>query len=263
VDTQIIKTKLNIPQIHPNLVSRLRLSDQIEAGVQGGNKLTLVAAPAGFGKTTAVSTWVHQKNRKVAWLSLEESDNEAALFLIYLLASIRTIWPDFAEDAFAALTDSPPAPVSTLIPTIVNELTELDGTLVLILDDYHVITSQEIHETISFLLEHQPHQVHLVIATRADPPLPISRLRAQRLLTELRTADLRFTSDEARALLNDMMGLELENEDVKMLETRTEGWGVGLLLAAQSMQGRIDKSEFISAFSGSQHYILEYLKMRK
>jgi len=259
VYSQIIKTKLAVPQIHPNLVSRLRLSDQIESGVQRGNKLTLVAAPAGFGKTTAVSTWVHQNNRRVAWLSLDESEDELSLFWIYLLASIRTVLPDFAETLFVALTGTPPIPVKGLLPALINELAELYEPLILVLDDYHVIANQEINDSVSFLLEHQPQQFHIVIATRADPQIPVSRLRAQRSLTELRAADLRFTSDEARSLLNDMMELDLTNEDVKLLETRTEGWGVGLLLAAQSMQGRTDKSEFISAFSGSQHYILEYL----
>jgi len=259
VDSQIIKTKLAVPQIHPNLVSRLRLSDQIESGVQRGNKLTLVAAPAGFGKTTAVSTWVHQNNRRVAWLSLDESEDELSLFWIYLLASIRTVLPDFAETLFVALTGTPPTLVKGLLPALINELAELDESLILVLDDYHVIANQEINDSVSFLLEHQPQQFHIVIATRADPQIPVSRLRAQRSLTELREADLRFTSDEARSLLNDMMKLDLTNEDVKLLETRTEGWGVGLLLVAQSIQGRTDKSEFISAFSGSQHYILEYL----
>lgn len=255
----IIKTKLLIPFVHPNLVPRLRLSDQIESGVQGGHKLTLVAAPAGFGKTTAVSTWVHQNDRKVAWLSLDEGDNEATVFWAHLVASIRTVFPDSVETIFSALTASPPPPVNSLLPPLVNELMGLDEPLSLVLDDYHVIENQEIHNSISFLLEHQPQQVHLVIATRADPPLAIARLRAQRCLTELRAEDLRFTDEEAGALLNEIMGLGLTTEDIKLLEARTEGWGVGLLLAAQSIQGRSDKHAFVSAFSGSQHYILEYL----
>ena len=259
MSSQIIKTKITIPQVHPSLVPRLRLSDQIEVGVQAGHKLTLVAAPAGFGKTTAVSTWVRQNERQVAWLSLEESDNEPPLFWTYLLASIRTVLPAFADQIFAALTGTPPAPVMDLVPAFVNELAGLDDLLVLVFDDYHVISDQEIHDSITFLLEHQPQQFHLLIATRADPQLPVSRLRALRSLTELRATDLRFTDDEARVLLNDMMGLDLSTEDIALLETRTEGWSVGLLLAAQSIQGRADKSGFISAFSGNQHYILEYL----
>ena len=260
MNTPILQTKLIIPHLHPNLVSRSRLSEKIENGLQADHKLTLVAAPAGFGKTTAVSTWVRQNsNRQVAWLSLDESDDTATLLWTYLLASIRTVLPDFAEEAFAALTTSPPTLINNILPVIVNELAALEETLVLVLDDYHVIANQEIHDSITFLLDHQPQQVHLVIATRADPPLAIARLRAQRYLTELRTEDLRFTNHEAMLLLNDMMSLGLSEEDVKFLEKRTEGWGVGLLLAAQSMQGRADKSEFISAFSGSQHYVLGYL----
>ena len=255
----ILQTKLIIPLLHPNLVSRSRLTNQIETGVQFSHKLTLVAAPAGFGKTTVVSAWVHQNQRNVAWFSLDEGDNEVTVFWTYVIASIRTVLPAFAETIFTALTASPPAPLDNILPILVNELAELEAPLVLVLDDYHVIANQEIHDSISFLLDHQPQQFHLVIATRADPPLPIARIRAQRCLTELRAEDLRFTEIETQMLLNEMMGLELTDEDVKVLEKRTEGWGVGLLLAAQSMQGRRDKHAFIAAFSGSQHYILEYL----
>jgi LuxR family maltose regulon positive regulatory protein len=259
VSATVLQTKLIIPLLHPNLVPRSRLTNQIEMGVQFGHKLTLVAAPAGFGKTTVVSAWVHQNRRKVAWFSLDEGDNEVTVFWAYVVASIRTVLPDFAETIFTALTASPPAPLDSILPTLVNELAGLEAPLALVLDDYHAIANQEIHDSISFLLDHQPQQLHLVIATRADPPLPVARIRAQRCLTELRADDLRFTEEEARALLNGMMGLGLAEEDVNVLERRTEGWGVGLLLAAQSMRGRSDKHAFISAFSGSQHYILEYL----
>jgi LuxR family maltose regulon positive regulatory protein len=259
VNSQIIKTKLIIPNIRPNLVSRLRLIKQIEDGVQADYKLTLVAAPAGFGKTTAVSTWVQQNQRQVAWLSLEESDDETILFWSYFLAAIRTILPGFAESTFAALTGTPPTPIKSLLPALVNELSGLNVPLVLVLDDYHVIANQEIHESVSFLLEHQPRQFHLIIATRADPLLPIARLRAQQYLTEIRIQDLRFTYEESQAFFNMVMDLGLTNREIQLLETRTEGWGVGLLLAAQSLKGREDKHEFIRNFSGSQHYILEYL----
>lgn len=259
MDSPILQTKLIIPHVHPHLVSRARLSDQIESGIAAGHQLTLVAAPAGFGKTTAVSTWLHQNNKQSSWLSLEDSDNETGVFWMYILASIRTVLPDFAETAFAALTRTPPAPISSLLPIITNELSCLSEPLVLALDDYHVIDNQEIHDQVSFLMKHRPRQFHIVIATRADPPLPVARLRAQRSLTELRAEDLRFTEDEAKALLNGVMQLGLSSADIHLLESRTEGWGVGLLLAAQSIQGRSDKSEFISAITGSQHYILEYL----
>jgi len=259
MSSTILQTKLIVPFVHPNLVPRSRLSEQIELGLQAGHRLTLVAAPAGFGKTTAVSIWAHQNRRRVAWLSLDEGDNEATVFWAHLVVSLQTILPNSVETIFAALTTSPPAPINSLLPALVNELTEIESPFSLVLDDYHVIENREIHDSISFLLEHQPQQMHLVIATRADPPLSIARLRAQRSLTELRVDQLRFTGEETRALLNEVMGLDLPIEDIQRLEARTEGWGVGLLLAAQSMQGRSDKDEFISAFSGSQHYVLEYL----
>ena len=242
MSTTILQTKLIIPLLHPNLVSRSRLTNQLETGVQFGHKLTLVAAPAGFGKTTVVSAWVHQKQRNVAWISLDEDDNEVTVFWVYVIASIRTVLPAFAETAFTSLMASPPAALDSILPTLVNELAGLVVPLVLVLDDYHVIANREIHDSISFLLEHQPLQLHLVISTRADPPLPIARIRAQRCLTELRADDLRFTNDEAQTLLNEMMGLGLTAEDVKVLEKRTEGWGVGLMVLV-SVFGKIGDFE--------------------
>ena len=162
MSSQIIKTKLLVPTVYPNLVPRSRLIEKIEEGLQLGHKLTLVAAPAGFGKTTAVSAWAHQNQRQVAWLSLEEGDDEEALFWTYLLASIRTVLPNFAETIFAALSGTPPASVNSLLPALVNDLTELSEALVLVLDDYHVIANQEIHDSVSFLLEHQPQIVSLL-----------------------------------------------------------------------------------------------------
>ena len=255
----ILQTKTIIPPLHPNLIPRSRLTEQIETGVQLGHRLSLMAAPAGFGKTTVVSVWAHQSKRGVAWYSIDDSDNEVSIFWTYVIASIQTVLPDFAGEVFTSLTASPPSPIESILPALVNEIAGLEEPLSLVLDDYHVIDNQDIHGSLSFLIEHLSQRFHIVIATRADPPLPIARLRAQRCLTELRAEALRFTSDETGLLLNEMMGLGLTDEDVRVLEKRTEGWGVGLLLAAQSMQGRSDKHEFVSAFSGSQHYILEYL----
>jgi LuxR family transcriptional regulator, maltose regulon positive regulatory protein len=259
VNSPVLKTKLLIPPLQPRLVPRPRLSRQIDSAVQSGMRLILIAAPAGFGKTTVVSSWVHQNHRQSAWISLDESDNEPMLFWAYVIAALQTIRPDFGAAIDAKLDAPIPPAVGDILPELVNELVELSGPLTLVLDDYHVISNQEIHDSLAFLLNHQPPQFHLVIATRADPPLPIPRLRAQRALMELRSEDLRFTRQEARLLLNEIMELDLSTEDIRLLEKRTEGWGVGLLLAAQSMQGRKDKHEFISAFSGSHHYILEYL----
>lgn len=255
----VLKTKLFIPPLQPMLVPRSRLNDQINNALQSGVRFTLVAAPAGFGKTTAISNWVHQINRRSAWVSLDENDNEPTVFWAYVITAFRTIRPDFGGAIYEKLAASAPPSTQSILPQLVNELTELDHPLILVLDDYHVISNQEIHAGLAFLLNHQPPQLHLVIVTRADPPLPIARLRAHRTLVELRAEDLRFTLEEARIFLNEIMRLGLAPEDIRLLERRTEGWGVGLVLAAQSMRGRSDKHDFISAFSGSHHYILEYL----
>ncbi len=257
--SSLLKTKLFIPPAHPSLVPRSRLVDAIEFGVRNGHRFTLVAAPAGFGKTTAVSTWASACNRHVAWLSLDEGDNEETLFWAYVIAAIQSAVPEFGDDLLVSLTTAPPVPVQGILAELINEMASLQEPFTLVLDDYHVINNPRIHERLSFLLDHQPHTLHIIIATRADPPIPLARLRARRLLTELRVDDLRFSRQETKIFLNEVMELGLSAEDVDLLEARTEGWSVGLLLAAQSMQGREDKHAFITAFSGSQHFILEYL----
>lgn len=257
--TSLLKTKLFIPRAHPSLVPRARLVDTIETGIQKGHSVTLVAAPAGFGKTTAVSTWVGAIERPVAWLSLDDGDNEDMLFWAYVIAAIQSVFPEFGAEMLSALMSTPPAPVQDVLPDLINEIAALPAALTLVLDDYHVINNTHIHEGLAFLIDHQPHTLHIIIATRADPPVPLARLRARRMLTELRVDELRFLNQEAQIFLNQVMALGLSAEDVELLEARTEGWSVGLLLAAQSMQGREDKHAFIAAFSGSQHYILEYL----
>lgn len=255
----ILQTKLIVPPLHPDLVSRSRLTDKISSGIKLGNKLTLVAAPAGFGKSTTVSIWANERQCKVSWFSLDDQDNEPIQFWAHLVASVQTVYPQFGQEIFAALTATPPAPVNSILPGLVNEFANLETMLGLVLDDYHVIHNQEIHDSISYLLEHQPQQVHILLSTRVDPSLSIARLRAQRLLTEIRANDLRFTLEETQQLLNGVIGLNLSPAEIALMENRTEGWGVGLLLAAQSMQGRSDKGKFISEFSGTQQYILEYL----
>jgi len=255
----ILQTKVIIPPLHTDLVPRSRLTETISRGIQAGNKLTLVAAPAGFGKSTTVSIWANAHRGTTAWLSLDAHDNEPIEFWVYLIASVQTVHPEFGQDLFEALTAVPPAPLSSILPRLVNEFASLETVLGVVLDDYHVMHHQDIHDSLSYFLEHQPSQVHLVLSTRADPPLAIARLRAQRSLTEIRAHDLRFTLEETQQLLNDVIGLDLSAEEILLLETRTEGWGVGLLLAAQSMQGRTDMAKFISEFSGTQQYILEYL----
>jgi len=245
--------------LQARLVPRPRLYEKIDLAIQNGARLTLIAAPAGFGKTTAISSWAQQNGRRTAWVSLDENDNEPTIFWAYLIAALQTVQPEFGKNLGADLPGSLPNPIEIILPELVNELAELDSPIILVLDDYHTISNQEIHDSMAFLLNHQTPQLHLAIATRADPPLPVPRLRAQRALIELRSEDLRFNLEEARIFLNEIIGLGLTPEDIRLLERRTEGWGVGLVLAAQSMQGRSDKHEFISAFSGSHHFILEYL----
>jgi len=230
-------------------------------------KLTLISAPAGFGKTTLLSEWIAGAKRPVAWVSLDKGDNDATRLWTYFVAALQTIQSDIGEAALAMLQSpgvagaTTPPPIEAILTTLINEIAEGPEALALVLDDYHLVEAQPIHEALAFLLDHLPSQMHLVIATRADPPLPLSRLRGRGLLTELRTADLRFTPDEAAAFLNQVMGLGLSAEDVAALETRTEGWIVGLQMAALWLQGRDSEriAHFVSAFTGSHRYILDYL----
>jgi len=248
-------------------VPRPRLVERLNEGL--GHKLVLVSAPAGYGKTTLLSAWIAQVREaqarsdrasvQVAWLSLDQEDDDATRFWAYLVAALQTAHPDLGQEALQFLGAPQRPPVQSVLTSLLNDAAVLSQTIVLVLDDYHVVTSQEIHNGIAFLLDHLPRQLHLVLATRADPPLPIHRLRARGHLTELRADDLRFTADEAIAFLNGAMGLGLLPEEAKALETRTEGWIVGLQLVALSLEGRADIHEFIAAFTGSHHYVLEYL----
>ncbi len=195
---------------------------------------------------------------RVAWLSLDENDNDLARFLTYLIAALQTIAPKVGEATLGALQSSQPPPIEVLLTSLLNDLTTL-GDVVLVLDDYHVIESQPIDEALTFFVDHLPPHLQLVIASREDPPLPLARLRARGQLTELRAADLRFTPAEAADFLNEAMGLNLSAHDIAALETRTEGWIAGLQLAALSMQGRSDTAGFIQAFTGSHRFVLDYL----
>ena len=225
-------------------------------------KLTLISAPAGFGKTTLLSEWrmMHLSGEyPLAWVSLEEADNEPMRFLSYLIAALQTIDPDIGEVALLSLRSPRPSPVGSVLTSLINEIASIPQDFVLVLDDYHVIESRAIHDAVTFLLEHMPPQMHLVIASRTEPHLPLSRLRAGGQITELRATDLRFTSEEAAAFLIDAMGLDLSAEDVAALVARTEGWIAGLQLAALSMQRREDIADFIAAFTGDDRYVLDYL----
>jgi len=252
----ILTTKLYIPPPRPQAVLRPRLLERLNEGLD--RKLTLISAPAGFGKTTLVSTWVGSCNRPTAWLSLNQEESDPARFLTYLIAALQTVAVNLGEGALAALR-SPPPPTEALLTALLNDITTIPDHFVLVLDDYHVVDSQPVDQALTFLLEHLPPKMHLVIATREDPSLPLARLRARGHMTEVRAADLRFTPAEAATFLNQVMHLDLSTEQVAALETRTEGWIAGLQLAALSIQGRESIPEFIRAFSGNNRYIVDYL----
>jgi LuxR family maltose regulon positive regulatory protein len=253
----ILQTKLYIPPIRPGLVSRPRLIERLNAGLHC--KLTLVSAAAGFGKTTLVSEWVAGRSQPAAWLSLDEGDSDPARFLAYLIAALQTVAPKIGEGMLGMLQSPQPPSTESILTTLLNEITTISDNLILVLDDYHAIDSKPVDSALTFLLEHLPPAMHLVIATREDPHLPLARLRARSQSTELRAADLRFTPAEAAEFLNRVMGLNLLAEDIAALETRTEGWIAGLQLAALSMQGHQDVTSFIQSFTGSHHFVLDYL----
>jgi LuxR family transcriptional regulator, maltose regulon positive regulatory protein len=223
------------------------------------DQLTLVSAPAGFGKSTLVSEWAAGCGRPVAWLSLDKRDDDPSRFLTYLVAALRTIAPDIGGGVMVALQSPQPPPIEAILTTIVNEISSVPDDFVLILDDYHVLDSRPDDEVLAFLLEHLPPRMHLVIATREDPRLPLARLRARGQLTELRAADLRFTPAEATEFLKRATGLDLSTDDVEALEARTEGWIAGLQMAAISLQGVPDAASFIRSFTGSHRFVLDYL----
>jgi LuxR family maltose regulon positive regulatory protein len=253
----LLETKLYVPGRHPGLLSRPRLIERLDQGAQ--RKLTLVSAPAGSGKSTLVAEWVAASRRAAAWISLDPGDNNPALFWTYVAAALRTARPDVGERALSWLSSARPPAIEWILTSLINEISAKDQHVTLILDDYHVIDAEPIHRAVAFLLEHLAPQMHLVIATRSDPPVPLARLRARGELTEVRAFDLRFTPAEAAAFLNEAQGLGLSAADVAILEARTEGWIVGLQLAALSMQGREELPGFIRAFAGDDRYIVDYL----
>lgn len=255
----LLATKLYVPPPRPNLVSRPRLVERLNECLTNGCKLTLISAPAGFGKTTLVSEWISRCGRPVGWLSLDEGDNEPARFISYLIAALQTIQPGIGESLLAALGSPQPLKIETILTTLLNEIITIPENFLLVLDDYHLLDSQPVDQALAFIIEHQPPQMHLVIATREDPTLPLARLRARSQMTELRAADLRFTPAEAAEFLNRVMRLNLSPEDIAALEARTEGWVAGLQLAAISMRELPDISSFIQSFTGSHRFVLDYL----
>jgi LuxR family maltose regulon positive regulatory protein len=259
----LLATKLYVPRSRRGLVPRPRLSERLEHGTE--SKLTLVSAPAGFGKTTLLTEWLTAGpttpagDRLVAWLSLDRADNDPASFWAYVIAALRTVEPEVGESALAFLQASPPSAIETVLTALLNDLGATAAEIVLVLDDYHVIDSGDVQDGMAFLLDHLPPGLHVVIASRADPGLPLARWRARGELVEARAAELRFTPEEAAAYLNEIMGLQLSAQDVAALEGRTEGWIAALQLAALSMQGRDDTADFIAGFAGDDRYVVDYL----
>ncbi|MEA2576711.1 MAG: hypothetical protein QOD78_299 [Chloroflexota bacterium] len=257
--SSLLDTKLYAPRRPKGLVSRPHLTDRMRRGTQA--KLTLISAPAGFGKSTLLAEWLAvtpADGSVTAWLSLDPGDSHPATFWTHVIAALQTVAPNVGAKALTLL-ESPEASIGAVLAPLLNELNAVPGDIVLVLDDYHAIDSAEIQVGAAFLLEHLPANVHLVIATRADPPLPLARLRARGDLIEIRAADLRFTPDEASAFLNGVMTLGLTEQDVAVLEGRTEGWIAAIQLAGLSMQGRDDVGGFIARFAGDDRYIVDYL----
>jgi ATP/maltotriose-dependent transcriptional regulator MalT len=257
VSTTILSTKLYVPPTRPNTIRRPHLIERLNEGTR--RELTLIAAPAGFGKTTLLSEWAAGSEGPVAWLSLDEADSEPTRFLAYVVAALQRIDASVGRGVLGLLESPQPPPTESILTALLNEVTTTAVSVTLVLDDYHVIDSRSIDAALAFLLSHLPSQIRLVVSTREDPRLPLARLRAQGQLTELRSAELRFTSTEAAEFLNRGMGLNLTAEDIASLENRTEGWIAGLQMVALSLQGRSDTGAFIRAFTGSHRFVLDYL----
>jgi LuxR family maltose regulon positive regulatory protein len=259
VASPLVETKLFIPVLRRGLVARPRLSERLSRAAE--SRLTLISAPAGFGKTTLLSAWLASTGvvkRSVAWVTFDESDSRPAVFWTYVISAFQRVVPEVGASVLPALQSAQP-PIEAVLATMVNELSAVPSDVYLVLDDYHLVDGGDIQAGMAFLLEHLPPQVHLVISTRADPALPLARLRARGQLVEIRAADLRFTPDEAAAYLNEVTGLGLSTHDITALEARTEGWIAALQLAALSMRGRDDVAGFIAGFTGDDRYIVDYL----
>lgn len=253
----LLQTKLFIPSIRRTLVPRPRLLSRLDAGRKG--KLSLVSAPAGFGKTTLIVHWLQQQEHPATWLSLDEDDDIPLRFFTYLLAAMGKIDPDLGRDLATALRSTSPPDETAVISILLNDLAAHERPFILVLDDYHLITSETIHAALAFFIDHLPPWLHLVITSREEPPLPLPRWRVRGQLTEIRAADLRFTLAEAAQFLKETMGLSLTDTAVADLESRTEGWVAGLQLAALSLRKNQDAERFIAEFVGSERQVADYL----
>jgi LuxR family maltose regulon positive regulatory protein len=253
----LLTTKLYLPPARSHLVPRPRLIERLNAGLT--RRLTLISAPAGFGKTTLLSAWIPQSARCVAWVSLDEGDNDPTRFWSYFISAVQMLDRHLGQNALRLLQSPQPPPFDFILTALLNDVTAFRQGFALVLDDYHLIENPAIHQALTFLLEHLPAQVHLIMTTRVDPPLPLSRLRGRGQLLELGVADLRFTWSEVTTFLNEVMGLPLTAQDIAALEQRTEGWIAGLQLAALAMRDQTNLSGFVSAFTGSNRFVVDYL----
>lgn len=253
----LLKTKLHIPRTRSVLVPRPRLIELINR--HEPPCFTLVSAPAGFGKTTLLSDWVHQHQIPAAWVSLDSADNDPVRFLSYVSAALMTVDPAVGDDALAAIQSPQSVSIDRILALVINDIAEYSGIVALILDDYQFIESEEVHQALFNVVEHLPPNLHVLLASRVDPPWPFARFRARGTMNELRASDLRFNNQETSAFLNEMMNLSLSPEEVTQLSERTEGWIAGLLMVAISLKDRADRTQFIETFSGSHRYVLDYL----
>jgi LuxR family maltose regulon positive regulatory protein len=259
VESPLLVTKLNIPPLRLPQVTRPRLLARLETCLN--YTLTLVAAPAGFGKTTLLAEWVHKIRSSIlaAWLSLEEADNDPHRFWEYFIAALRNLQPGIGKKSLALMGSTQPMPIQSVLTPLINELSGIPKDFVLVLDDYHFVQSQPVHEGVTFFLEHLPPRIHLVIATRADPPLPLAHFRGKGTMLEIGADDLRFSFEEALSLLKELKVPELPVENIKALNDKAEGWAAGLKMAMLSLRGEKDIPGFISGFTGTQRYIMDYL----
>jgi LuxR family maltose regulon positive regulatory protein len=253
----LLRTKLHTPQVRSDWVRRPRLEKRLKQGLD--RRLTLVSAPAGFGKSSLVASSLSESDRHAAWLSLDEGDNDPVRFWTYVIAAVQAVGQDVGDEAKQIITSPQLRRTDPAIISLLNEISELTGDLVLVLDDYHVIEAEQVHEDLSYLLDHQPANLHIVLISRVDPPISLARLRAHGQLIEIRATNLEFSAAEAAILLNDVINLSLNPEQVEALNERTEGWIVGLQLAALSLRGHPAYDTFFERFTGSHQFVLDYL----
>lgn len=262
---RFLKTKFHIPAWRTGAVSRPRLVDRLQTGLNEGCKLTLVSAPAGYGKTTLIAEWIHaisngnQPDARVACFALDEGDNDPVRFIGYFVSALKSVDEELAENMLSLLGVPQLPPLAAIFDEIINELTGLPHSIIFVLDDYHLINNVKLHDALEYFIDHQPPFFHLAMTTREDPPFSLARMRARGQMTEIRAHDLRFTTEEARQFFNQSMNLSLEAETINALETRTEGWAVGLQLAALALQNQQDQEDFLADFSGSHRYVIDYL----